>query len=98
MQEIRPCLQSSQTHALADGGEMEGVEEGSGEFVVSGGDRAIDLEMPNHAVDAVAFAVDRPVPTDRGRAMRAWRDDGTDTALVEGAADRIGVVALVGSR
>jgi len=77
---------------------MKGVEEGACELVVSGRDGAIDLEMTDHALDAVALAVDALVPTDGGFAMRARRDDGTDAVLAKRAADRVGVVAFVGEQ
>ncbi len=59
---------------------MKRIEEGSSQLVVSGGDGAIDLEMPDHALDAVAFAIDASVPADGGLAMGSWRYDGTDAA------------------
>jgi hypothetical protein len=37
------------------------VEERSGEFVVAGGDGAVDLEMTDQALDAVALAVEPPL-------------------------------------
>ncbi|HXQ51234.1 MAG TPA: hypothetical protein VN802_09100 [Stellaceae bacterium] len=77
---------------------MKRIEEGSGELVVAGGDGAIDLEVSDHALDAIAFAVDASVPADHGLAMGARRDDGTDAALVERIAYRVGVVALVGEQ
>lgn len=43
---------------LAFGSEMERVEERSSELVVTRGDRAIDLELADHALDAVAVAID----------------------------------------
>jgi hypothetical protein len=75
---------------------MKSIEEGSRELVVSGGDGAVDLEMADHALDAVAFAVDASVPADDSFAMRPRWDGGTDAVLVESAADRIGVVGFVG--
>jgi hypothetical protein len=77
---------------------MKGIEEGSSELVVARCDGAVDLEMADHALDAVAFAVDASVPSDRGLAMGARRDGGTDAVRMERAADRIGVVALVGEQ
>src|SRR6266478_6248532 len=77
---------------------MKGVEEGSRKLVVSGGDGAVDLEMADHALDAVALAIDASVPTDLGLAMGARWDGGSDAILAEGATDRIGVVALVGEQ
>src|SRR5258708_12435466 len=75
---------------------MKGIEEGSCQLVVTRGDGAVDLEMADHALDAVAFAVKASVPADRGLAMGARRDGGADAILAERAADRVGIVALVG--
>jgi len=77
---------------------MKGIEEGSGQFVVASGDGAVDLEVADHALDAVALAIDASVPTDRGLAMGPRRDGGSDAVLAERAADRVGVVALVGEQ
>lgn len=77
---------------------MKGIEEGSGELVVSGGDGAVDLEMTDHALDAVAFAIDAAVPTDGVGAMGPRRDHRANTALVERSANGVGVVALVGEQ
>src|SRR5262245_797029 len=74
---------------------MEGVEEGSGEFVVAGGDGAADLEVADHALDAVALVIDAPVPADGRLAVRFWRDDMADAIGLQPGADGIGVVALV---
>jgi hypothetical protein len=75
---------------------MKGIEEGSGEFVVTGGDGAVNLEMAEHALDAIALAVDAPVPAHRFLAMGSRRYDGADTGIFERATDRVGVVAFVG--
>jgi hypothetical protein len=77
---------------------MKSIEEGSGELVVSGCDGAVDLEMTDHAHDAVALAVDALVPADRGFAMRPRWDGGADTVLMERVTDRIGVVTFVGEQ
>ena len=77
---------------------MKGVEERLRELVVACGDCAVDLETADHALYAVAFAIDASVPTDRGLAMRTRRDRSTDAASEESAANRIGVVALVGEQ
>ena len=45
-------------------GEVEHSEEAAGELVVSGGDGAVDLEVAEHALDAVSLLVEiwsRPV-------------------------------------
>jgi hypothetical protein len=46
-------------------------EEAVGKRVIAGRDCAVDLEMPEHALDAISLAIETPVPTDRGYAMRA---------------------------
>jgi hypothetical protein len=77
---------------------MKGVEKGSCQLVVARGYGAVDLEMANHALDAVALAVDASVPSDRILAMRARRDGGSNAPFTQSAADRVGVVALVGEQ
>ena len=77
---------------------MKGVEEGSCEFVVASSDGSVDLEMSDHAFDAVALAVDASVPADRGLAMGPRWDGGADTLLAQGAADGVRVVAFVGKQ
>jgi hypothetical protein len=39
-------------------------EEAAGELIVAGGDRAVDLEVTDHALDAVALLVERAVVLD----------------------------------
>ena len=77
---------------------MKGIEEGSSELVVSGCDGAVDLEMSDHALDAITLAVDASVPSDRRLSMRARRDGGSDRVIAQGIADGVGVVALVGEQ
>ena len=77
---------------------MKGVEEGSRELVVARGDGAVDLEVADHALDAIALAVEAPVPSYGGLSMEAWRDGGTNAALAQSVPDRVGVVALVGEQ
>ena len=77
---------------------MKGIEEGTRELVVAGGNGAIDLEVADHAFDAVAFAVDAAVPADRVNAMRPRRDDSANAAPVKRGADGVGVVSLVGEQ
>ena len=77
---------------------MKDIEEGSGKLIVSGGDGAVDLEVADHALDTVAFAVDAAVPADRGVTVGAGRDDGTDAVVPERGADGVVVVALVGNQ
>ena len=75
---------------------MKNIEEGPSEFVISCGDCAIDLQMSDHAFDAVALAIDVPVPADFGFAIGFGRDAGADARIVQADTDGIGVVALVG--
>ena len=77
---------------------MKGIEEGSGELVVSGCDGTVDLEVSDHALDAIALAIDAPVPTDRRFAMRTRWDSGPDALLAERVSDGVCVVALVGEQ
>ena len=46
------------------GGEMDHAEEAVGQLIVAGCDGAIDLEMAEHTLDAVALLVERPVMFD----------------------------------
>ena len=75
---------------------MKDIEKGPGEFVISGGDGAVDLQMSDHALDAIALAVDAPVPADFGFACGFGRDAGTDACVVQAGTNGIRVVALVG--
>lgn len=76
-------------------GEMEHSEEAVGEFVVSRGDGAVDFEMTDHALDAVALAIEALVPSDCGLAVGARRDNGPVAACLEVGADGVAVIALV---
>jgi hypothetical protein len=77
---------------------MKGVEKRARQLVVTRCDRAIDLEMTDHALDAVAFAVEASVPSDCRLAMGARWDGCADAVLTQRAADRVGVVTLVGEQ
>ena len=74
---------------------MKGVEERSGELVVSSGDGPANLEMTDHSLDSVALAIDLLVPTNDGLPVRFWRDDLADAVGLQLCPDGIGVVALV---
>lgn len=74
---------------------MEHAEEALGKLVIASRDCAVDLEMAEHTLDAIALPVEAPVPADRGDAMRARRNNRPDAARLEIGADRVGVVALV---
>lgn len=75
---------------------MQGVEERSGELVVAGGDSTADLEMTDHALDAVTLAIDLLVPTNDGLPVGFWRDDLADAVGLQFCPDGIGVVAVIG--
>ena len=77
---------------------MKHVEERSGELVIAGGDGTVDLEMTDHALDAVALPIELPVPADRRLAVRARRDHGLDAGVMETVADGVAIVALVGDQ
>lgn len=74
---------------------MKGVEERSGELVVARCDGSADLEVADHALDAIALAVDPLVPADNSLAVGFRRDDMADAVSLELRADGVGVVALV---
>ena len=65
-------------------------------MVISCGDGAVDLEMAEHPLDAVALTIKPLVVADRRGAVRFRRDDGANAALREVVADRIGIICLVG--
>lgn len=49
---------------VSGGGEMDHSEKAVGQLIVSGGDGAVDLELPEHALDAIALLVERPIMLD----------------------------------
>lgn len=49
---------------VSGGGEMNHAEETVGKLVVSGCDGAVDLEVAEHALDAIALPVERPIMLD----------------------------------
>ena len=77
---------------------MKDVEEEPRELVVSRCDRAIDLQMADHALDAVAITIEALVPANFGFACCFGWDAGADTGGVQRGADGIGVVAFVGKQ
>lgn len=46
------------------GGEMDHSEEAVGQLIVSGSDCAVNLELSEHALDAIALPVERPIMPD----------------------------------
>ncbi len=77
---------------------MKDIEEGPGKLVVSGCDGSVDLEVADHALDAIALTIDTAVPADHARAVRARWDGGTNAIVAERFANRVGVVAFVGKQ
>ncbi len=75
---------------------MKDIEERAGELVVASGDGTVDLEVSDHAFDAIASPIDAFVPADFGFAIGFWRDAATDSCVVQAGTDGVGVVALVG--
>jgi hypothetical protein len=65
---------------------MKSVEERAGELVISRGDSAVDLQVTNHALDAVALAIHAPVAVDFGLAIGCGRNAGTDAGLMRAGA------------
>ena len=49
---------------VSGGGEMDHSEEAVSQLIVSGGDGAFDLELPEHALDATTLLVERPIMLD----------------------------------
>lgn len=49
---------------VSGGGDMDHAEEAVGELIVAGGDGTVDLEMAEHALDAIALLVQRSVMLD----------------------------------
>ena len=55
--------------AVSGGGEMDHAEEAVGKLVIAGGDSAVDFEMAQHALDAVALVVERSIMLDLDAAV-----------------------------
>nr|WP_260591674.1 hypothetical protein [Sphingomonas sp. TF3] len=56
---------------ISGGGEMECSEEAVGQLVISDGDGAVDLELSEHALDAIALLAERPIMFDFHAAVTA---------------------------
>ena len=54
---------------VSGGGEMDHAEKAVGQLVVAGGDGPIEFQMSEHALDAVALLVERPVMFDFNSAV-----------------------------
>ena len=75
---------------------MKDVEERAGEFVILGGDGAVNLQVSDHAFDAIALTIDALVPADLGFAIGFGRNAGADAGVMQAATNGIGVIAFVG--
>ena len=62
-------------------------EPGAGELVILRDDSAGDLQVTDHALDAVALAIHAPVPSNFGLAIGFGRNAGTDAGLMQAGAD-----------
>ena len=49
---------------VSGGGEMDHAQEAVGQLVVAGGVGTVDLEMAEHALDAVTLLVELPIMLD----------------------------------
>ena len=49
---------------VSGGGEMDHAEEAVGQLIVPSGDGTVDLEVTEHALDAIALLIERPVVLD----------------------------------
>ena len=83
---------------VSGGGEVDHAEEAVGQLVIAGGDGTVDLEVAEHALDAVALLVERPVMFDFDAAVRLARNDSLDVPFGKIGADRVGIEALVGEQ
>ncbi len=77
---------------------MDHAEEAVGELVVASGDSAVDLEVAEHALDAVALLVERTVMLDLYAAVWPAGYDSLDLSVGKVSSDRVGIVALVGKQ
>ena len=70
---------------------MDHSEEAVGQLIVSGGDGAVDLNLSEHSLDAIALLVERPIMLDFHAAVSPARNDCLDLALRKVSTDCIGV-------
>ncbi len=75
---------------------MDHAEEAVSKLVVAGGDGAVDLEVAEHALDAIALLVERPIILDLHTAVCPTRNDGLDLSFGQIGTDGIGIIAFVG--
>ena len=77
------------------GGEMGHSEETAGQLVVAGDDGAVDLQVTEHAFDAIALLVERAVMLDLCATIRATWNDGLDLPIGKVGTNGVGIVSLV---
>jgi len=75
---------------------MKDIKKRPRELVVPGCDRSIDLQVTDHALDMVALTIDGLVPADGVFAVGFGRNAAANAVVVQGRADGIGIVALIG--
>ncbi len=75
---------------------MKDIQERPRELVISCGDCSIDFQVTDHALDMIALAIDGPVPADFVCAVGFGRNAAANAFVVQGRADGIGIVALIG--
>ena len=67
-------------------------------MVISGGDGAVDLEMSEDALDAIAFTIEAFVVADCNLPVRLRRNDSLDAATLQIGPDGIGIVSFIGKK
>lgn len=65
-------------------------------MIIARGDRAVDLEMADHAFDAVALSIEPLVVANDRLAIGPWRDDGLNAPVLEVGPDSVCIVGFVG--
>jgi hypothetical protein len=75
--------------------EMNHSKESVGELVISGGDGAVDLQMSEHPLDAVALPVEQPVMVDFHASVRSAGDDGSNLPGGKIGTDGVRIIAFV---
>ena len=76
--------------------EVNGGEEISGEFVISGCDGSEVFEYVEEPFDQIALTIEREIARPLDAPVALGRDDWLDPALFEGPDQAVGVVGLVG--
>ena len=81
---------------IEDGGEVNEADEGFGEFVVTGGDAALDFDAAEEVFDLMAAAVVAAMKSDRLTASAFGWNAATGPLLAQFLAKDISVESLVG--